>query len=167
VAGMRQAVLDIRRGAAFLAAQQAVDSEGLGIFGISLGGITSGLAAAIEPRFRRCCMMLAGGDIGEVGWTSRELAPLREGWLASGGTRETFFAALASVDPITYAARMRDRRILMLNARHDEVIPRRCTESLWRAFGEPEIVWLDAGHYSAVRFMLDGLTRVERFFAAA
>jgi hypothetical protein len=54
--------------------------------------------------------------------------------------------------------------MLMLNARYDEVIPRECTESLWHALGEPEIVWWDAGHYSAARFMLDGLARVTRFF---
>ena len=56
------------------------------------------------------------------------------------------------------------RKILMLNASHDEVIPKVCTEALWHAFGEPEIVWLDAGHYSAMRFIFDGLTRVTKFF---
>jgi hypothetical protein len=54
----------------------------------------------------------------------------------------------------------------MLNASHDEVIPKACTESLWRAFGEPPIVWYDAGHYTAARFMFDGIARVTKFFAA-
>ena len=31
----------------------------------------------------------------------------------------------------------------MLNARYDEVIPPACTESLWRAFGQPQIIWWD------------------------
>jgi hypothetical protein len=52
----------------------------------------------------------------------------------------------------------------MLNASRDEVIPPACTLSLWRAFGQPEIVWFDAGHYSAMRFIFDGLGRVTRFF---
>ena len=52
----------------------------------------------------------------------------------------------------------------MLNVNYDEIIPRQCTESLWRAFGQPEIVWWDAGHISSGRFIFDGLARVTEFF---
>ena len=52
----------------------------------------------------------------------------------------------------------------MLNARQDEVIPPACTESLWRAFGKPEIVWWDAGHFSAARYLFEGLGIAARFF---
>jgi hypothetical protein len=44
------------------------------------------------------------------------------------------------------------------------VIPRACTDSLWHAFGGPEIVWFDAGHYTALRFIFEGMERVTRFF---
>jgi dienelactone hydrolase len=164
VHGMTQAVLDIRRGAAWLAAQEEVDPEQLGIMGISLGGITSALAATAEPRFKNVCLILAGGDIGEVAWEARELKKLRESWLAKGGDKQSLTALLAKVDPVTYADNVRGRRILMLNARQDEVIPPACTESLWRAFGKPEIIWWDAGHYSAARYMFDGLAKATHFF---
>ncbi|MEX0710786.1 MAG: alpha/beta hydrolase family protein [Pirellulales bacterium] len=164
VQGMRQAVLDIRRGAAWLAAQSEVDAQQLGVFGISLGGITGALAATAEPRFANICLMLAGGDVAQVSWSSSKLARLREQWLGQGGTREEFFELLKPIDPVTYGENVRGRRILMLNASHDEIIPRACTESLWRAFGQPEIVWMDAGHYSAMRFIFDGLSRVTKFF---
>lgn len=164
VAGMRQAVLDIRRGAAWLSAQEEVDAKQLGIFGISLGGITASLAAGAEPRFVKVCPMLAGGDIGQVSWNRRELAPLRQRWIDQGGTKESFLELLASVDPVTHAHHVQGRKILMLNAANDEVIPKECTESLWHAFGEPEIVWYDAGHYTAIRFIFDGMERVARFF---
>jgi cephalosporin-C deacetylase-like acetyl esterase len=166
VKGMRQAVLDIRRGAAWLAAQDEVDAEQLGIFGISLGGITSALAATAEPRFKKICPMLAGGDVGQVAWDNPELVKLRRRWSDGGGTKEEFLALWRSIDPVTYGANVRGRKILMLNASHDEVIPKACTESLWKAFGEPPIVWYDAGHYTAARFMFDGITRVTKFFAA-
>ena len=55
----------------------------------------------------------------------------------------------------------------MLNAKHDEVIPRPCTESLWRAFGEPEIVWYDGGHYSVARHIFGALHEVTHFFGDA
>lgn len=164
VAGMTQAVLDIRRAAAWLAAREEIDPEQLGVFGISLGGITASLAAAAEPRFTKVCPMLAGGDIAQISWDHPRLSRVREKWLAEGGTRESFFQLLAQVDPVTYADRVRGRKILMLNATQDEIIPRSCTEALWRALGEPELVWYEAGHISASRYLFDGMARVAKFF---
>lgn len=164
VQGMTQGVLDVRRARAWLASQAEVDAEQLGIFGISLGGITSALASTAEPRFSKVCMLLAGGDIGQVGWESPYSRQARDQWEAKGGTQETFCDALKCIDPVTYARPVPGRKMLMLNVNHDEIIPKACTESLWRAFGQPEIVWWDAGHKSAARFMFDGLARVTRFF---
>jgi cephalosporin-C deacetylase-like acetyl esterase len=164
VANMRQGILDIRRGAAWLCAQDEVDRDRLGIFGISLGGITSALASTAEPRFGHICLMLAGGDMGKIAWESPEVKDVRERWLARGGTKGQFYELLKQIDPVTYGDRVRDRKILMLNASHDEVIPKVCTESLWHAFGEPEIEWMDAGHYSAMRYIFTALTRVTKFF---
>ena len=164
VRGMTQAVLDIRQAVAWLAAQDEVDPQRLGIMGISLGGITSALAAAAEPRLQNVCLILAGGDIGQVAWDSRHLAPLRTRWAAQGGTRESLVELLAPIDPVTYAKNVQGRRILMLNADHDEVIPPACTDSLWRALGKPEIVWWNATHFTAIQFLFEGLERATRFF---
>ncbi len=108
--------------------------------------------------------MLAGGDMAKIAWESPEVKEVRERWLARGGSKDDFYDIIKQIDPVTYGDKVRGRKILMLNASHDEVIPKVCTESLWHAFGEPEIVWLDAGHYSAMRFIFDGLTRVTKFF---
>jgi dienelactone hydrolase len=164
VAGMTQAVLDIRRGTAWLASRPEIDAERLGVFGISLGGITAALAATAEPRLNNVCLVLAGGDVGQIAWESPELEEIRNYWLRRGGTRQQFLAAMESIDPVRYAANVRGRRILMLNADEDEVIPKPCTLSLWRAFGEPEIVWYDGGHYSVAWHLVDALERVPRFF---
>jgi dienelactone hydrolase len=166
VRGMTPAVLDVRHAAAWLAAQDSIDREQLGIMGISLGGITGALAVGIEPRFTKACLILAGGDMGSVAWSSTELAPLRERWLALGRTKEELFDVLRPVDPVQYARPRAGRKILMLNARHDEVVPRACTDALWRAFGEPPIIWWDAGHYSAMRYIFDGVAETVRFFQA-
>jgi dienelactone hydrolase len=151
VSGMTQAVLDIRRAGAWLASRPEVDPEQIGIMGISLGGITSALSVSVEPRFKKAALLLAGGDMGSVAWESAELAELREKWTAAGKTKEELFAVLKQVDPVTYAKPVEGRKILMLNASKDEVVPPACTKSLWEAFGRPEIIWWDAGHYSAVR----------------
>lgn len=164
VRGMTQAVLDIRQAAGWLAVQDEIDPEQLGIMGISLGGITGALAAGMEPRFSKVCLLLAGGDMGEVAWTSTEMAPLRKRWDESGRTKEELFATLKVIDPVTYVRPLPGRKVLMLNASQDEVIPPACTRALWRAFGEPEIVWWNAGHYTAIRYLGSGLARVVQFF---
>jgi len=166
-AGMTQAVLDIRRATAWLAAQPDIDGQQLGIFGISLGGITAALAATAEPRLHSACLVLAGGDLTQLNWDAPEASPVRARWLAAGGTREQYFEILKAIDPVTYATAARGKRILMLNAQDDEVIPRACTESLWRALGEPEIHWYSGGHYSVVGHIFSALMRVGHFFAAA
>jgi dienelactone hydrolase len=166
VAGMRQAILDIRRARAWLEAQDEIDDERLGVFGVSLGGITAALAATLEPRFARVCPMLAGGDIAQVAWESPELARVRREWEAKGQDREVIEKLLLTIDPVTYAANLKGRQVLMLNASQDEIIPRRCTDSLWRAFGEPRIVWYNAGHISALKFLPEGMHEVATFFAA-
>ncbi len=155
--GMIQAVLDVRQGVAWLGERPEVDARRLGIMGISLGGITAALAASAEPRLENVCLVLAGGGVGEVAWRSPYLSKVRDRWLAEGGTRESYFEALRMVDPVTHASRVRGRRILMLNADHDEIIPRACTEALWRELGEPEIVWWRAGHISAAWYLTQGL----------
>ena len=53
----------------------------------------------------------------------------------------------------------------MINALHDEVIPRVCTDDLWEAFGRPSIEWYNCGHYSAAVYLLDVLQKTAAFFA--
>lgn len=166
-AGMRQGILDIRRAGGWLRAQDEVDPDRMGIMGISLGGITSALAGTAEPRFGKMFLMLAGGDLGQIGWESDglpELAEARERWLAAGKTKEELLAVLRPYDPVQYGANVRGRKILMLNASHDEVVPPACSVALWKAFGEPEIEWVDAGHYTAMRFIPGALAKAAKFF---
>lgn len=164
VEGFTQAVLDIRRAAAWLAAQEEVDRDDLGIMGISLGGITGSLALTAEPRFRKAFLMLAGGDVAQIGLNSPEAAELLGNWKAQGGSEASLIELLRPVDPVTYGQNVHGRKIIMYNATEDEIIPRACTDSLWRSFGQPEIHWVAAGHYSVVRFMFDALGRATRLF---
>ena len=166
VEGMTQAILDIRRGAAWLAAREEVNGEQLGIFGISLGGITGALAATAEPRLKNVCLLLAGGDLGKVVIESKEIEKFRRefGKLPS---KEEFLTVLHDIDPVVYGNNVKGRRILMMNAKEDEVIPKACTESLWNAFGQPEIHWYNGGHYSVAWHLLDALDKTGDFFVAA
>lgn len=167
VEGMTQAVLDIRRASAWLANRPEVDRERLGITGISLGGIMSALGAEGEPRLRNVGIVLGGGNFAEVVWNNdtRQAREFREQWLQSGKTKEDFARVLARVDPVTYGARLRGRRVLMIAAKNDEIVLPECTVALHEAIGgEPELVWLDAGHYTAAQYLPRELIRLAGFF---
>jgi dienelactone hydrolase len=167
VAGMTQAVLDVRYATAWLGSRSEVNAQQLGVFGISLGGITAALAVTAEPKLKNGCFLLAGGSIATAGWDSKEARPLREQWLAQGKTREEFVEILSAVDPVTYATAAHGKRILMLNATDDEVIPRACTDALWTSLGQPEIKWYSGGHFSVARHLFGALWQVGRFFSAS
>ena len=168
VEAMTQAVLDVRRAAAWLAARPEVDQQQLGITGISLGGIMSALSAAAEPRFHKVAIYLGGGHLAQAIWEldHEQAAEFRQRWLTAGGTRDSFIEKIAPVDPATYAHLLKGRQVLMVAARHDEVIPTKCTLALWNAIGsQPDLVWLDAGHLSAAVYLYGEMQRLGRFFA--
>lgn len=164
---MTQAVLDIRRATAWLGEQEEVDGDRLGVFGISLGGITAALAASAEPRLHNVFLMLAGADLRLANWEARELKPAIEQWRAQGGTRETLCRELLPIDPVSYPEQLQRRNVQMLSCRFDEVIPPACGTALWETCGKPSIEWLDAGHYSVGRFIFDSLGTVTRFYQQA
>lgn len=165
VRGMTQAVKDIRYATAWLAAQDEVDPHQLAITGISLGGIVTALAGAVEPRFQKICPVLAGGGIAKMLWDSTEphMVAARKRWLTAGKTREGLVSLMQTVDPATYGDRIHGRKVLMINARQDEVIPRVATDALWTAFGQPPIVWYQAGHYTAIWHIGDAMERLADF----
>jgi dienelactone hydrolase len=165
--GMTQAVLDIRRASAWLASREEVDANRLGITGISLGGIMSALGAAGEPRLRNVGIVLGGGNFADVVWNNDtdRAKEFRAKWLAMGGTKESFTEALRKVDPVTYGGLLKGRRVLMIAASKDEIVLPECARALHDSIGgEPELVWLDAGHYTAAQYLPRELTRLSRFF---
>lgn len=164
-ANVVQAVADVRYAAAWVRQQDHVDPCKTGLLGISLGGMVGALAVCHEPRFESAVLVLSGGDIGDVVWASPHLSSVRNSWLTAGGTRESFLNLAAEIDPAKHAHRF-PGRVLMINAAHDEIIPRRSAEALWNAFGRPEIVWWPAGHAGSVTYALDGLRRAREFFTA-
>ena len=71
---------------------------------------------------------------------------------------------IAPVDPITCAANLKDRKVLIIAAKKDEIVPPRMAENLWNATGRQRILWLNAGHYSAALYLMSGLNNVVEHF---
>lgn len=167
VEAMTQAVLDIRRAVAWLAQRKEIDPQRLGITGISLGGIMSALSGAVEPRFGSVAIYLGGGNFVDFLWENQtpEAVAFRTKWLADGNTKESFAKLINRVDPVTYGHLLKGRRVLMVAAQNDEIILPRNAIALWESINkEPRLVWLDAGHYTAARFLPRELIRLDMFF---
>ena len=167
IGSMRQGVLDVRRAAAWLADRPEVDAAHVGVTGISLGGIMSSLAASVDPAINRAALLLAGGELHEILWGMPEGAKYRALWIASGRTKDDLKALVEPYDPITYAARLKGKRVMMMAGNVDEVVPPSSARALWRAAGEPPITWFDCGHYSAAGYLLPAIRKTVDFFADA
>src|SRR5436305_8512449 len=66
IGAMRQGICDVRRAAAWLGGRPEVDPTRLGVTGISLGGIVSSVAAAVDPTLNRAVFLLAAGDLSRI-----------------------------------------------------------------------------------------------------
>ncbi|QDV37059.1 alpha/beta hydrolase family protein [Tautonia plasticadhaerens] len=166
VLAMRQGVCDVRRASTWLAAREEVDAGRIGVTGISLGGLVSALAAEADPGLDRVAILLAGGGLADILWNlpESEARESRNAWIESGRSREDLEALTRPFDPLTYADRLRSKRVLMIAGRSDEIIPPEAASRLWEAAGRPPIRWYDCGHYSAAGYLLPAVREVVDFF---
>src|SRR5262245_22309861 len=125
---MRQGVLDVRRAGAWLASRPDIDAQRLGIAGVSLGSFVAALTAEMEPRFRRVAVVLGGGGLVDGYYDDPRGKAARLLWEGLGGSKKTLQDLLAPVDPLTCAANLKERQLLMLAAKNDEVVPPKMVE---------------------------------------
>ncbi len=151
--GLRQGVLDCRCAAAWLAARPEVDADQLGMVGTSLGSFLTGLTSANEPRIKNVCMILGGGGLVDAYYEHPKAKPVTE-WVDRLGGKNFVKKLIAPFDPITYAAQLKGKNLLLIAARHDEIVPPKAAEQLWEATGKQRIVWLDAGHITAAYYSM-------------
>ena len=167
---LRQGIVRIRQVVDWMAAHERVDSDRMGSFGISMGGIASVITAAVEPRLRCHVVSLAGGSIADILISSpdRLLAKPRQQYLARNHlTRDALADALRDAiktDPVLLAPYVDARHVLMVIGLFDHTIGRRHALRLWRALGRPEAVFVPLGHYTAYLILPYLKFRSLRFF---
>jgi dienelactone hydrolase len=166
LAAVRQTVLDLRAAAAWLESRPEVDARRLGIMGTSLGSFLAALTAEMEPRLGRLAVLLGGGGLVDAYYDHPRAEPFRRVYEALGGSKEKLAARIAPADPLTCAANLKDRRVLMLAGKRDEIVPPRMAEALWKASGQQKIVWYDCTHYGAVLYIAPALRLVLEHFTA-
>ncbi|XOV94084.1 MAG: alpha/beta hydrolase [Bacteroidota bacterium] len=128
-----QTVFDLRRSIDFLETRPEIDSERVGLFGISLGGIIGTIFSGVDERVKAPVIALAGGNL-----------TLMFGMDALKDDTKDFFSM---IDPINFVEFISPRPLLMINAENDEVIAPITSKMLYQAAGEPkEIIWYPSRH---------------------
>lgn len=152
---LRQGALRIRQVVDWMEQQERVDPARMGSFGISMGGIASVIAAAVEPRLRVHVVALAGGSIPDILLTSKDkllTRPLVKYLARNQLSREQLAMMLREhvrTDPILLAPHVDSRNLLMFIALADRTIGVANSMRLWRTLGRPSTIFLPFGHYTA------------------
>ena len=162
--GVRQTVLDVRRASAWLEARPEVDAKQIGVMGTSLGSFVATLSAEMEPRFCRLAVLLGGGGLVDGYWDHPKAVPYRKIYELLGGTKDKVKALFAPIDPITCAGNLKDRQVLIVAGKRDDIVPPQCAEALWQACGKQKIIWYDCTHYGAIVYIIPGLNNVVKHF---
>ena len=165
-AAVRQTVLDVRRATAWLESRPEIDKQRLGIMGTSLGSFIATLTAEMEPKLGRLAVLLGGADFVEGYWDHPQGVRYRKFIEAIGGKKKDVKELIAPIDPITCVKNLKDRKVLIIAARNDEIVPPRMAETLWRETGKQRIIWLNSGHFTAAIYLMQGLKDVARHFHA-
>ncbi len=133
-----QSASDVETAVTWLTQQPEVDANRIGAIGVSLGAFVLHLAMGRDPRIRAGVAALGAGNLAEI-------------FLHLGGRQDSealrIREILRPVEPLTYAGRSRPRRVLMIQAARDSLVPPRYAEQLWETLGRPPIQWADVNHW--------------------
>lgn len=172
-----QTYTDVSRIVDWLSERPEVDSSRIILEGLSFGGVQAAAILALEPRFAAGVLVLAGGDIAQILLESEEkgVKKIRENLFKNlGWDKEIAYRKLSQftkdIDPLTYltpevAERLKGK-VLMINARHDGVVPPGATKKLWLALGKPKQKHSFFGHYAFALFSTDWANQSIRSFFA-
>lgn len=170
--------LFLRRGVAarrgvvdWLLTRPEVDPQRLGAMGISMGGIITTLLFAAEPRFDSAVIALAGADVPRIVRVSTEgrLIKWRETRATELGDEDKVEAALRAAfpsDPGDAARSIDPRRVFLVTARLDTVVPADNQLQLWEALGRPLRYDLPTGHYTGILYLPWVLEAASRWWEA-
>ncbi len=123
----------------------------VGAFGMSLGGYTTALLAAVERELAFAVPMIPLASLSDVMWSDRESDPrvqraVEAGW-SLAALRDFFrvHAPLARPPLVPYERR------LVIAALGDRICPPQHADALWRHWGRPRIHWYPGGHLAQFR----------------
>jgi len=166
--GYQISVIDVRQVVDWAGVRPEIDKERIAVIGISFGGFISSIAMGVDERIRAGIFIIMGGNGEKIAQKSK-LSTIKKGYRRTDAEyhqiQNSYTQYLAEVaengfdkvipvrksfliDPMTFAYRLRQRPVLMINALWDEAIPREATLDFWEACGKPAITWFPTTHGS-------------------
>ena len=156
---LRQTVLDNKQAIDWIETRPELDAAHIGVFGVSMGGIKGALLTPLEGRVKAAVIGLAGGDLPYIMTHTSEkgLVRRREEYMKTENvTLDELHERLRkciTCDPIIYAPFIDPRKVLLVLASLDTVVPYKKGEELKEKMGNPETITIPAGHYTAVVYI--------------
>jgi len=162
----RTAVVEVRQVVDWSGTRTELDVRKVGVLGVSFGGLISAISMAVDERITAAALIVSGANSGKIvqkakarvlnrGYRTTEVE-YRAGQqqytrylneVAEKGFEDVIPPRQSYLnDPLTFAGYLRQRPLLMVNARWDEFIPREATLDFWEACGKPAITWLPGTH---------------------
>jgi dienelactone hydrolase len=153
VANVRQTVLDCRLALAWLETRPECDAKNFGVLGTSLGSFVGGIFGGAEPKVRSVNLLLGGGALVESFSEHPIAVVLAPIFRLAGVTPEKLKKLIDPIDPITYADGLKGKRLLLIAAKNDDVVPPSAMKRLWEAVGKPEaMIWVEATHVGSALY---------------
>jgi len=162
---MVQTVIDLRRATDLLQKRAGVDPDRISYMGVSMGAILGSIFAGVDTRIKAPVLVVGGGDwktlvseskIGPARVMRRELEAGRLPPVDEVAKRFQF------AEPLNFIWRISPRPVLLINNKHDTIVPTAANKLLQDKAREPkEIVWLDGvpgdptGHIPPMNKMLE------------
>ncbi len=128
---VREGTREYRKALDWLCARKDIDAHRIGALGYSMGAMMTVILAAVDDRVSDTVLCVGGDPIISFAPNIPE------------GKRD----AMYSICPTLFADHISPRRVLMLNARIDDVMPATAALRLYDAFKQPKLLeWYDTNH---------------------
>ncbi len=144
----------------FIDGQEALDIERVSVIGVSVGVPFAVIHGALDERVPALVLIHGGGNL-----PAQVYAAARRRWLVGPAVAVTaiFFD---SFEPMRYIDRIAPRKLIMIAARDDSLLPVENVEQLFAKAGEPkELFWTDSGHVrsSDIDLITDIIGHLDRY----
>lgn len=139
-----QAIMDLR---VFVSHLTEIGVEQVGQTGVSLGGYTTALMAAVEPRLRFAIPNVPVVSIADLvlEWFPTGTAA-RAAMFATRTSLKELRHALAVHTPLTYRPVLPKERLMIVGGVGDRLAPPKHSRLLWDHWGRPRIHWFPGNH---------------------
>ena len=161
-------VINTRQVIDWAESRDKLDTQRVAVVGISIGGMASSIAMAVDKRIMGGIFLVAGGNMKNIAWGSSDSGarmghkctesqcyeiysqyPRYLADIADRGIENVVPAKECFLfDPISFERYLDGRPLLMINSEFDHSVPRDSTLDFWEACGRPRVVWLPANHYN-------------------